>query len=343
MILCGLSLISAFPLDHPTDDKHVDKFVRETVNKWRKWYGNDPDLQVALIDVKFRKEPQFFTAAEGVVISPVGIDLQGSQKIIEIASYPPFLRKLTTEGITSLSWEYAGTVNRDLRYVALTLVRRDKKKTPEAAAWPTYDSLPADLRAEALATADDLDEHGLHKCADFADWVKNVAGEPPYTEQFLCIVRALGAAIDNSEDAKNDDICAAMRAGKFTVHRAHVLAVMAARQMKIPAFGFASASPKQIHLVGIYTDQEGWLLVDLENCEKGYFSGGPVLLTKVPLISPFEGSRHQFWYPEGAAYSKNCWSSIFCLSETQWLGRQEPSDLTNTTEARSFPLQELDK
>ena len=232
-----------------------------------------------------------------------------------------------------------------MRYVALTLVRRDKKRKPEIPVSPTYTSLPPDLREEALATAEDLEEHKLHECAAFAAWAKKVAAEPPYTKQFLRIIQALGPNIDNSNEGKTpDDICAAIRVGNFTAHRAHVLAVMAARQMNIPAFGFASASPRGIYLVGIYTDQAGWLLVDLENYEEGYFTGGPVLLTKVPIISPFKGSRHQFWYPQGAAYSKNEWFGISSLSRTVWLGRQLPSCLPmNTTEANSSPLSEVVK
>jgi hypothetical protein len=119
---------------------------------------------------------------------------------------------------------------------------------------------------------------------------------------------------------------------------------MAARQLKIPAFGFASASPQQVHLVGIYTDQAGWLLVDLENYEEGYFTGGPVLLTKVPLISKFEASRHEFWYPEAAAYAESPWGGVHALSRTEWLGAPSaPKKIMNTTEARSVPLSEMFK
>ena len=344
MIILGLSFIVAFPADHPTDDKALDTFVCETVGEWRAKYENEPGLQVTRINIDFHKEAGFFTEGEGVVITPVAIDLHGSQKILEIESYPPLLRKLTVEGITSLSWEYAGTVNRDLRYVALALVRRDMEKKPEMPAHPTYDSLPADLREDALATADDLEEHSLHECADFASWVEKVAGEPPYTEQFLRIIQTIGENIVQKDaDKKPEDICSAMREGKFTVHRAHVLAVMAARQLKIPAFGFASASPKRIYLVGIYTDQAGWLLIDLENYKQGFFTGGPVLLTKTPIIAPFEGSRHGFWYPQAAAYSKTSWG-VDGFSRTRWLGRQPPSDLPDdTTEAKTFPLSEICK
>lgn len=280
-----------------------------------------------------------------MVIAPVAIDLYEAQRILEVESYPPFLRKLTVEGITNLSWEYAGKVNRDLRYVALALVRRDIEKRPETPAYPTYDSLPADLREEALATADDLEEHSLHECAEFAAWVEKVAGEPPYTEQFLRIIRTISANIvQEDSDKEPKDICAAMRQNKFTVHRAHVLAVMAARQLKIPAFGFASASPKRIYHVGIYTDQAGWLQIDLEHYEQGFFTGGPVLLTKTPIISPFQGSRHGFWYPEAAAYSKAPWGGINDFSRTLWLGRQPQSELPNdTTEAKSFRLSEIRK
>lgn len=345
MILCGLALITALPMDQPTDDEQIESFVSDAVNRWRTKYGNAADLQVAFIDINFHKEPKFFTEGEGVVISPVGIDLYGAQKILEVESYPPFLRKLTVEGITNLSWEYSGKINRDLRYVALTLVKRSERAKPTIPDWPTHDSLPPDLCEDALATARDLEEHGLHECAEFPSWVQKVAGEPPYTEQFLRIVRTIGANIVEKDPGKyREDICGAMRKGRFTIHRGHVLAVMAARQLGIPAFGFASASPRKIYLVGIYTDQAGWLLVDIENYEEGYFTGGPVLLTKTPIISPFEGSMHEFWLPQAAAYSGAPWGGVWTFSRTKWLGRQPPSELpTDTTEAKSFPLSEIYK
>ena len=100
--------------------------------------------------------------------------------------------------------------------------------------------------------------------------------------------------------------------------------------------------PKRIYLVGIYTDQAGWLLVDVEHYEQGFFTGGPVLLTKTPIISPFQGSRHGFWYPEAAAYSITPWGGINDFSRTLWLGRQPPSELPDdTTEAKSFRLSEI--
>ena len=48
MVLCGLSFIAAFPAKYPTDDRHIDKFVRETAQKWRNKYGEEPNLQAAL-------------------------------------------------------------------------------------------------------------------------------------------------------------------------------------------------------------------------------------------------------------------------------------------------------
>ncbi len=342
IILCCLSLMSAFPIDNPTDDEHIEAFVKKTLDGWEKEYVNASDLQVARIDINFHKEPEFFVEAEGTVICPVGIDLYNSQEILAVESYPPFLRKLTTEGITNLSWEYAGAVNRDLRYVSLTLVKRHTIDAPEISTSPTYHSLPPDLREEALCTAIDLKEHGLHECVQFEDWVIKTAGDPPYTEQFLRIVHAIGANIVEKKDVNSpEDICAAIRDETYSVHRAHVLAVMAARQLKIPAFGFASASPKKIYLIGIYTDQAGWLLVDIENHQDGYFSKSPVLLTKTPIISPFEGSSHKFWNPKAAAYSKGGWSEVSGISWTEWLGRLSPDELpTDSTEAKTCLLME---
>ena len=44
------------------------------------------------------------------------------------------------------------------------------------------------------------------------------------------------------EDKQTEDLCADIRAGRFTPHRAQVAVVMAARELGIPTYGFASAS-----------------------------------------------------------------------------------------------------
>ena len=82
IIIGGLSFIVEFPVSRPTDDKTLDTFVCETVGKWRAEYACNPELQVARINIDFHKEPRFFAEGEGVVITPVAIDLHGSQKIL---------------------------------------------------------------------------------------------------------------------------------------------------------------------------------------------------------------------------------------------------------------------
>ncbi len=344
VLFLGLCFITVFPEDDPIDDESIENFVSNTVQQWGKKYKDDPYLKVARIEINFRKDLKNFEEGEGTVIAPVGIDLYGAQKILEVASYPSSLRPLSVDGIKCLSWEYPGKVNKDLRYVALTLVRCYHKNNHTPSPSPTYKSLPPGLLNDAMVTATELEEHSLHECAYFDEWVKKVAGKPPYTDQFIRIVKTVGSNIikDKKKDAP-DDICAAIREKRYSLHRAHVISVMAARQLKIPSFGFAPATHENKCLVGIYTDQSGWLFIDIENYEKGYIKDLPVLLTKTPLITPFEGSRHDFWHPEAAAYHSGYYG-ISWFSCTNWLNRQkDPDKIDDTTEATTVLLSEMCK
>ncbi len=106
---------------------------------------------------------------------------------------------------------------------------------------------------EALARAADLEEHGLHKCAAFAEWARTTAGPGPYTDQMVRLVRAVAKPHVEGQ-REPDDVCAALREGRFSPHRRQVAVVMAARELGIPADGFASASreadPPRRHLHG---------------------------------------------------------------------------------------------
>jgi hypothetical protein len=118
-----------------------------------------------------------------------------------------------------------------------------------------------------------------------------------------------------------------------------VAVVMAARELGIPAYGFVSASPKQIHLVGTYTDQAGWILLDVEKPHDGWFTGGPPLLTRAPLLGGFSASTHDFWGAEAAAFHE-AWGGLSPFSRTKW-GAQTPAESpTDTTDARAISLAE---
>jgi len=314
----------------------LETLLRRTASRWCGQYGSRADLQIAEVEIRFHQGSGLFAKGEGVVAAPVGIDLAGAQKILDVATDPPMLRELPAEGITSVSWEYAGRVNREMRFVAFTLVERAPRAFPALEENPRYDRLPADVREEALAKAGDLEEHKLQGCADFKAWAAKTAGGPPYPEQLLRLARWVGGRMGEAGKSP-DDICAAIREQTLSPHRAQVLAVMGAREVGVPAFAFASASPKGLFLVGTFTDQSGWMLIDLKQPGAGYVTGGDVLLTKLPLIGSFEASQHAFWYPEAAAFAAGQWG-VSAFSSTSWAGNDPGTVPTDTTDARSVPL-----
>jgi hypothetical protein len=314
----------------------LDALLRRTARPWCREYGSRADLQIAEVEVRFHQVAGLFVEGEGIVTASVGIDLVGAQRILDVVTDPPMLRRIPTQGITAVSWGYAGRVSREMRFVAFTLVERPPRAFPPLEERPHFDKLPADVREEALAKAEDLEEHQLQTCADFKTWATKTAGDPPYPEQLLRLARWVGERMGEAARSP-DDICAAIREQTFSPHRAQVLAVMAAREVGVPAFAFASASARGLFLVGTYTDQSGWMLIDLKQPRAGYVTGGDVLLTKLPLIGSFQASQHDFWHPEAAAFAASPWG-VSAFSSTTWAGSDPGTVPTDTTDARSVPL-----
>jgi hypothetical protein len=146
----------------------------------------------------------------------------------------------------------------------------------------------------------------------------------------------------NDKQKEVEDVCAALREGRFTPHWAQVAAVMGARELGIPAFGFVEASARRTYLVGTYTDQAGWILLDVERPNEGWTSGGPPLVTMAPLLGEFAASQHGFWYPQGAAYANQPWGGVSSLSTTQWRdGSASDKQPADTTEAGTLRLSEV--
>jgi hypothetical protein len=333
-----LVLAGSVPSGTGTTDAEFEAFLRHTTDQWCALHGRRDDLQAVVIDIRFRAEPPLFNQGEGSVVAPVGIDLPGAQRVVDVASCPGHIRKLTTPGITALAWEYSGRVHRTLQFRGVALVERPALTPATLPEAPTFHGLAADLRPEALARAADLEEHGLNKCAAFPGWAVKSAGAPPHTAQIQRLVQAVATRAE--EDKQTEDLCADIRAGRFPPHRAQVAVVMAARELGIPTFGFASASGGKIYLVGTYVDGAGWILIDIERPAEGWFTGGPPLLTMAPLLGGFTASRHDFWYPEGAAYANTPWG-VSSISTTQWGGRLAPGTHTDTTVARVVRLSEV--
>jgi hypothetical protein len=339
-VLLLLVLAGAVPSRRESRGADADAFVNETVQGWCRSHEKRDELQVTVIDVRFRAEPPLFAQGEGVVVAPVALELAGVQRVLEVASRPTSVRRLSAGGITALAWEYAGRVHRDMRFVGVALVERRPYVVPAQLEHPTFDTLPAEIRPEALARVVDIEEHGLEKCAQFTEWARSHAGDPPYPEQVLRLVRAAAGRVGEREK-EPEDVCAALREGRFRAHWAQVAVVMAARELGIPAFGFSDASGRST-LVGTYTDQAGWILADVERPNEGWTSGGPPLVTMAPLLGAFSASQHGFWYPQGAAYANQGWSGVSTLSSTQWRDASAPGkDPTDTTEARTLRLSEV--
>ncbi len=339
IFLAAISLLTAFPRPYDTDKTAADAFIRQTLSRWRAEYGPDNELKVGRVDIYFDSRPDRFESEEGAVIAPVGIDLENGQKILDIAAYPPIVRELRVDGIRCLAWPYPGKYRDDFHYTALCLVKQTgsgKVVFPDKA---THDELSLSFASDALARATELEEHGLEECAAFHDWAVSIAGTGPYTDRFQRIVRKIAEdIIPEDEKRKGDDICAAVRHGRFKIHRAHVAAVMACRENNIPCFGFFGATPEKNHLVATFSDQSGWLYFDLDHPARGFFTDPPVLLTQAPLFTDSEAGVHGFWDPTAAACQESSYWGLSHFSYTKW-GDEKTENASGFTMARTIPLE----
>lgn len=318
----------------------ADDFLMEAAHRWCGAHGKREDLQAVLTEVHFRAEPPLFVVGEGAVVAPVAVDLPGAQRVLDVVSRPEHLRKLEVEGTTALAWAYGGRIHRDMRFAGVALVERAPSARVPPPEEASFDRLPAELRPDAMARAADLEEHNLNKCAAFGAWAQSSAGAGPYTDQIVRLAHAVEKRFEGNQQ-RAEDVCAALRQGRFTPHWAQVLVVMGAREVGAPAFGFASAAPRQTHLVGTYTDKAGWIFLDVERPSDGWFTGGSPLVTKAPLLGGFKASAHDLWYPEGGAYAQSPFG-VQSLSGTDWRGGLAANaPPTDTTEARSVRLSEV--
>jgi len=321
------------------NDQELESFLRATTSRWCAAHPDHDNLQAVVVDVRFHGEPPLFAQGEGTVIAPLGIDLPGAQRVLDVAGAPAHLRRLTTPAVTALAWEYGGRVHRDMRFRGVALVERSSLAALTLPSAPTFDDLAADLRPEASARAVALEEHGLHKCAAFSAWAARSAGARPHTAQIERLVQAVAARVP--DDKGGEDLCADIRMGRFTPHRAQVAVVMAAREMGIPTYGFASAAGGKSHLVGTFVDGAGWAFMDVERPGDGWFTGGPPLITMAPVLGGFAASPHDLWSPEAGAYTPNQWQGVGTLSSTQWKDRLPAGPPTDTTEARVLRLADV--
>jgi hypothetical protein len=330
-----LVLMSGGPSARPLSDEAAASFVRDTAREWRSRYGAAPGLRVAVIDVRFSGEAEHFQEGEGFVSVPVALDLPGGQQVVEVAARPACLRRIDVEGTATVAWEYPGRYHRDLRYLALALVRSTIGAPPELPSTIAFDRLPPDLRDEALLDAGQLEEHGLDRCDDFPQWARQNAGAPPHTDQLLRLARVIAARVKADEQPPrwDEDVCSGMREGTLTLHRAQVLLVMAARHVGVPAFAFSVARIERRYLVGTFVDECGWVLVDVEHARRGWVRAGGVLLTKTPLLGGFDASRHALWHANAAAFAP-AGGVLQEIADTTW------GEGPRSTTARTLSLEE---
>ncbi len=342
-----MAFVTAFPRPYSMDPASIETFVNQTLAQWRAEYAASPGMKVGRIDIHFDARPDCFVSQEGAVIAPVGIELKKKQKILEIAAYPPILRELRVDGIRCLAWPYPGKCRDSFNYVALSLVQQESSgslSSPQSATWET---LSSSFAADALAKVEELEEHNLEECAVFIDWAHALAGKGPYPDQFQQIVKKIAEGIVPRNNKKKwkgiDDICAAIRHNCFHEHWAHVLSVMACRENGIPCFGFLGATPERNHLIGMYSDQTGWVFFDFDHPNRGFFTDPPVLLTQAPLFTEFDASMHDFWNPSAAAYKKSeFWGVASALSYTVW-GKQKKERTPDRTRTRTFVFDGLEQ
>ena len=96
-----LLLGGSVPTGTATSDAEFEAFLRHTTDQRCELHGRRDDLQAVVIDIRFRAEPPLFNQGEGSVVAPVGIDLPGAQRVVDVASQPGYLRKLTPRGVSS--------------------------------------------------------------------------------------------------------------------------------------------------------------------------------------------------------------------------------------------------
>jgi hypothetical protein len=313
----------------------------QSAEAWRAKYPSAEDLVVIGTRVSFRGTPGIFTPGDGLVVAPVALQLPGAQEVLEVAAEPPPLRKLNAEGVIALTWEYAGSLTRDLSFDALALVRRPARQAVADLDAPTFDTLAQDIRVDAMLSGALLEEAHVRTCKAFPDWARTVGGAPPYTAQLLRILRHVGSHLyvpeTEAEKRMAEDACAALRAQRFTEHQAQVLAVMAGRELHAPTLGLHAGDPKHSRLVATWVDGKGWIQADVSAAEGGFFSGGPALVAKAPMVGRFEAALETGWIPAGAAFQGGDFGTQ-ALSSTEAAPEAPDKDTTSTW---SRPLRDV--
>lgn len=305
-----------------------DGFLCDTARAWRAAHPDDIDtLDVVVTDAFFHGTPGEFRAGEGIVVAAAAFAFEGFQEVVDVQTSPPAAKLLRVDGHTVAVWPYPAILHRDLRYVAVSLVRRTTPERPHG--------LPEEMRLDASSTAADSDEHDLGRCKAWNGWAAKVALGATALDRVTAILRAVSPRpAEEVPRGRAHDVCAALRESSFSEHHAQVLAVMAARELGIPAYGLVAASGAL--LVGVFVD-ERWQWLDLA----GRPVSLPPLVSRAPVAGRFEAASDGFWLPNAGAFQSSM-GQIVPTSGTQW--RVEGRNVApgkDTTTTRSIPLREV--
>ena len=326
------ALVVAMRLSDSTpSDSERETFVCDTVRRWRADHGAGADLWVVRVDVNFEGRDGSFVPGEGAVVTPAGADVPGLQEVVATSGFPAPVATIEFEGVRNPVWPYPGTVHRDMRFTAITLVRLDAAPRAD----PPHDRRIADemARYEALLRVREHANHGLESCKQFSPWARAVAGDGTAEQKMSSIAASLASMLDTTA-IEHDSPCFALRERRLTPHLAQVLAVMTAREVGVPAFAVSAADPARRYLVAVRTAPLTWRLLDVLHADAGYVDEPLPLLSKAPLIRAFAYAQHDLWQPRAAAYGPEG-----AFSFTAWF---DPSAAkradTDYTRATSAPL-----
>jgi hypothetical protein len=339
LVVLGIALILFLHRGSSASGRSFGDARRTFALEWSAAHPHRSDLYVISTEITFRGSPGGFVVGEGIVVAPLAMALDGVQDVLDVRAMPPPSRVMRVDGNVVVAWEYAGRIHRDMRYSAYALVRRPMAGQVTLPSAPRFASLERQALLDATATAREARGHGLDRCQELERWAFETAGAPPHTEQLLRIVRRAAAGIRDIDEKRSraHDACASIREGAYSAHKAFVVAVMAARQVGIPAYGFISAAGR--YYITTFVDGIGWATLDLTAVGSGFVRAPPGLVTRTPAIADFDAVYDDFWGLHAAAYREQ-WGSMRPISWTEWLTDTSNRPETDTTVTSSVPLAE---
>ena len=299
-----------------------------------------------MIDVHFRAEPPLFAQGEAVVVAPVALELAGAQRVLEVASQPTSVRRLSAGGITALAWEYAGRVHRDMRFVGVAFA-----VGAPAVRHAGRSGEPEFRQVACRHTPRGARESRGHRGARAGEVrpVPRMGARPRggihRTRSRSCrLARAVAGASGRSGAGTGRRLRAALREGRFRPHWAQVAVVMAAEgvgryrlSVSVTRRGGAPWWARTPIRRGV------WILADVESTERGLDVGWPTAGYHGP--SPWSVLGEPAWLlvPPGCGIRGPgvARSSRHCRARSGAVPHPPGKEPTDTTEARTLRLSEV--